>query len=141
MIQRGIHFSVGVDGPTRGYALEVYTGHFELPNLGPIGANGLANPRDFQTPVAYYDKEIERDWTVVNKFMGKLFRAKMDHSPYNVVAWHGNYAPYKYDLQLFNTMNTVSFDHPVRHAIHSLFPALRSVADCEMCRILPFSLF
>jgi len=112
VIQRGIHFSVGVDGPTRGYALEVYTGHFELPNLGPIGANGLANPRDFQTPVAFYDKETKGDWTVVNKFMGKLFQAKMDHSPYNVVAWHGNYAPYKYDLTLFNTMNTVSFDHP-----------------------------
>jgi len=111
VIQRGMHFTVNVNGPTRGYALEVFTGHFEIPNLGPIGANGLANPRDFQTPVAYFERENDRDWTIINKFLGKQFVAKMDHSPYNVVAWHGNYAPYKYNLNLFNTMNTVSFDH------------------------------
>ena len=112
VIQRGIQFSVNVSGPSRGYALEIYTGHFEIPSLGPIGANGLANPRDFQAPVAYFD-DIKVEWTVVNKFLGKLFKASMDHSPFNVVAWHGNYAPYKYDLSLFNTMNTVSFDHAV----------------------------
>ena len=118
VIQRGIHFSISVSGPTRGYGLEVYDGHFEIPNLGPIGANGLANPRDFQTPVAFADDDCKCEWTIVNKYMGKLFECKRDHSPFNVVAWHGNYAPYKYDLSLFNTMNTVSFDHAVSILIY-----------------------
>ncbi|KAL1920979.1 uncharacterized protein VTP21DRAFT_11614 [Calcarisporiella thermophila] len=112
VIQRGMRFTVALpDGPSRGYICEVYNNHFELPDLGPIGANGLANPRDFQTPVAAFE-DVEGDWTVISKFNGKLFSAKQNHSPYNVVAWHGNYAPYKYDLAKFNTINTVSFDHP-----------------------------
>jgi homogentisate 1,2-dioxygenase len=113
VIQRGMLFSVNVEGPTRGYALEVFNGHFEIPSLGPIGANGLANPRDFKTPVAAFENISGVEWKVVNKFLGKLFVAVYDHSPYNVVAWHGNYAPYKYDLRTFNTMNSVSFDHAV----------------------------
>ena len=129
VIQRGIQFSVVVEGPTRGYILEVYNGHFKLPDLGPIGifsifsydislgANGLANPRDFLTPVAAFE-EKQCKWNVVNKFLGQLFVAEKDHSPFNVVAWHGNYAPYKYDLSLFCAMNTVTFDHPVSCLIH-----------------------
>lgn len=94
VVQRGIRFRVAVDGPSRGYVLEIYNGHFALPDLGPIGANGLANPRDFLTPVAAYeDREV--DYVVVNKFGGALFSALMSHSPFDVVAWHGNYAPYK----------------------------------------------
>ncbi|KAK9708506.1 hypothetical protein K7432_009588 [Basidiobolus ranarum] len=112
VIQRGIKFSVALpDGPSRGYVLEVFGSHFELPDLGPIGANGLANPRDFQTPVAAYE-ESQGDWSMISKFDGELFVAEMDHCPYNVVAWHGNYAPYKYNLAHFNAMNTVTFDHP-----------------------------
>jgi len=112
VVQRGMHLTVRVEGPVRGYCCEVFDGHFELPSLGPIGANGLANPRDFQTPVAAFDEPKKVEWTVVNKFLGELFTAKMDHSPFNVVAWHGNYAPFKYDLRKFCTMNAVSFDHP-----------------------------
>eukprot|EP01118_Nematostelium_gracile_P008877 TRINITY_DN2965_c0_g1_i1.p1 TRINITY_DN2965_c0_g1~~TRINITY_DN2965_c0_g1_i1.p1 ORF type:complete len:443 (-),score=100.19 TRINITY_DN2965_c0_g1_i1:20-1348(-) len=111
VIQRGIQFQVNVSEPSRGYILEVYNGHFKLPDLGPIGANGLANPRDFQTPIAAYE-DRECQFTVVNKFLGKLFSTTKDHSPFNVVAWHGNYAPYKYDLSKFCAMNSVSFDHP-----------------------------
>lgn len=111
MIQRGMQFSVQISGPSRGYICEPYNNHFKLPDLGPIGANGLANPRDFQTPVAAFE-DRECSWTVVNKFLGQLFSAEKNHSPFNVVAWHGNYAPYKYDLSTFNAMNTVSFDHP-----------------------------
>ena len=113
VVQRGMHVTIKVEGEVRGYCCEVFDGHFELPSLGPIGANGLANPQDFMTPVAAFDPAEKKQWTVVNKFLGKLFTAEMDHSPYNVVAWHGNYAPYKYDLKRFCTMNAVSFDHPV----------------------------
>merc|ERR1712188_164271 len=111
VIQRGMHFQVILpDGASRGYVCEVFDGHFVLPSLGPIGANGLANPRDFETPVAWYEKR-DCDWTVISKFQNALFQSKKDHSVFNVVAWHGNYAPYKYDLAHFNTMNTVSYDH------------------------------
>lgn len=106
----------------RGYIAEIYQGHFELPNLGPIGANGLANPRDFETPVAYFedidmntnnnDDNNRTTFTLMNKFQGKWFSADMFHSPFDVVAWHGNYCPFKYDLRRFNCMNTVGYDHP-----------------------------
>jgi len=111
VIQRGIRFSVNVDGPSRGYVLETYQGHFRLPDLGPIGANGLANPRDFETPVAAYEDRQNIDFVILNKFLGGLFIGHQENSPFNVVAWHGNYAPFRYDLNLFNTVNTVSFDH------------------------------
>eukprot|EP01004_Peranema_trichophorum_P003565 NODE_2547_length_1553_cov_52.639860_g2193_i0.p1 GENE.NODE_2547_length_1553_cov_52.639860_g2193_i0~~NODE_2547_length_1553_cov_52.639860_g2193_i0.p1 ORF type:complete len:447 (-),score=86.72 NODE_2547_length_1553_cov_52.639860_g2193_i0:161-1501(-) len=110
VIQRCIKFQVLIDEPSRGYICEVYQSHFILPDLGPIGANGLANPRDFETPVAWYEDIVE-EYTLVQKFMGKLFHAKMDRSPFDVVAWHGNYCPYKYDLEKFNTVNSVSYDH------------------------------
>jgi homogentisate 1,2-dioxygenase len=112
VVQRGIRFSVGLtDGPARGYVLEVFQGHFTLPDLGPIGANGLANPRDFLHPVAWFE-ERNVNFTVMHKFQGQLFAATQSFSPFNVVAWHGNHAPYKYDLSRFCPMNAVSFDHP-----------------------------
>jgi homogentisate 1,2-dioxygenase len=112
VIPRGIYFSIGLpDGPSRGYVLEVYEGHFRLPELGPLGSNGLANSRDFLAPVAAYE-DVEEEWTVVNKFMGALFEFKKPHSPFNVVAWQGNYYPYKYDLDKFCTIGSISFDHP-----------------------------
>jgi homogentisate 1,2-dioxygenase len=112
VVQRGIKFRVEVpDGEARGYVCENYGALLRLPDLGPIGANGLANPRDFQTPTADYE-DRQGDFRVVAKFQGKLWEAEIAHSPLDVVAWHGNYAPYKYDLARFNCINTVSFDHP-----------------------------
>lgn len=111
VIPRGVRFSVDVDGPTRGYICEVFQNSFVIPDLGPIGANGLANPRDFLSPVAYYE-DLEEEHVLVNKFGGKLFQGRMLHSPFDVVAWHGNYNPYKYNLDDFVTMNSVSVDHP-----------------------------
>ncbi|GAM20578.1 hypothetical protein SAMD00019534_037530 [Acytostelium subglobosum LB1] len=110
VIQRGIVFSVNVSGPSRGYILEIFGSHFRLPDLGPIGANGLANPRDFLSPVAAFE-ERECNHVKINKFGGKLFTSTQTNSPYNVVAWHGNYCPYKYDLNLFCAVNSVTFDH------------------------------
>eukprot|EP00600_Ochromonadales_sp_CCMP1393_P006408 CAMPEP_0174968356 /NCGR_PEP_ID=MMETSP0004_2-20121128/8087_1 /TAXON_ID=420556 /ORGANISM="Ochromonas sp., Strain CCMP1393" /LENGTH=413 /DNA_ID=CAMNT_0016217577 /DNA_START=338 /DNA_END=1579 /DNA_ORIENTATION=- len=117
VIPRGIKYSVLLcerDGEAscHGYVVELFQGHFELPGLGPIGANGLANARDFQAPVAWFEDIDDADYTLVNKFQNRCFQATMAHSPYDVVAWHGNYYPFKYDLTLFNCMNTVTFDHP-----------------------------
>lgn len=110
VIQQGIKFSVALNGPSRGYILEVFGSHFMLPQLGPIGANGLANPRDFLTPTACYE-DLEVPFAVIAKYQGNLFAAQQKHSPFDVVAWQGNYAPYKYNLDLFMTINTVSYDH------------------------------
>ena len=112
VIPRGIKFRVELpDGPARGYVCENYGAAFRLPELGPIGANGLANPRDFLAPVAAFE-DIDGPHKIIAKFLGKLWEAEIDHSPLDVVAWHGNYAPYKYDLAAFNCINSVSFDHP-----------------------------
>jgi homogentisate 1,2-dioxygenase len=112
VIPRGIKFRVDLmEGKARGYICENYGQPFRLPDLGPIGANGLANPRDFLTPVAAFE-DREGNVEVVSKFLGRLWHATYNHSPINVVAWHGNYAPYKYDMARFNCINTVSFDHP-----------------------------
>lgn len=112
VVPRGTKFRVALQGEdARGYVCENYGAPFRLPDLGPIGSNGLANPRDFLAPVAAYE-DVEGDFTLVAKFGGRLWSAPIDHSPLDVVAWHGNYAPYKYDLARFNAINTVSFDHP-----------------------------
>lgn len=123
VIQQGIRFSVDVSAPSRGYVLEVWGNHFVLPGLGPIGANGLANPRDFLTPVAWYeDRDCPDGFQIVSKYQNALFVAKQGHSPFDVVAWHGNYAPYKYDLANFVVVNTVSVDH--------LDPSIFTVLTC-----------
>jgi homogentisate 1,2-dioxygenase len=125
VIPRGTKFRVELqDSDARGYVCENYGASFRLPDLGPIGSNGLANPRDFLTPVAAYE-EVEGEFEVVAKFDGRLWSARIDHSPLDVVAWHGNYAPYKYDLAKFNVINTVSFDHPDP----SIFTVLTSPSD------------
>ena len=117
VVPRGVKFSVGPPlgvpegAGGRGYVLEVFAGHFELPELGPLGSNGLANARDFLYPCAAYE-DLKAEHTLVTKFGGAMHTALLAHSPFDVVAWHGSYAPYKYDLRRFNTMNTVSFDHP-----------------------------
>jgi homogentisate 1,2-dioxygenase len=99
------------DGPVRGYLCENFGANFRLPDRGPIGSNGLANARDFLTPVAAYE-DVEAPHELIAKFGGHLWTARMEHSPMDVVAWHGNYAPYKYDLRRFNAIGSISFDHP-----------------------------
>ncbi|MCX6124640.1 MAG: homogentisate 1,2-dioxygenase [Proteobacteria bacterium] len=112
VIPRGVKFKVDLlDGDATGYICENFGASFELPNLGPIGSNGLASPRDFEYPQACYEN-LKGNFKLMTKFCGNLWEATIDHSPLNVVGWFGNYAPYKYDLKRFNTINTVSFDHP-----------------------------
>ena len=112
VIPKGIKFQVNLpDGRARGYVCENYGAPFKLPDLGPIGANGLANPRDFEYPVAAFE-DVRDTHQNYAKYGGQMWSYESDGSPFDVVAWHGNYAPYKYDLRNFNTMNTVSFDHP-----------------------------
>ena len=112
IIPRGMKFRVQLpESEARGYVAENCGQPFRLPELGPIGANGLANPRDFETPVAWFEDEDERT-EVVQKNLGHLWTTMLDHSPLDVVAWHGNYAPCRYDLSRFNVIGTISFDHP-----------------------------
>ena len=113
VIPRGIRYRVTLpEGPVRGYILELYQGHFQLPELGPLGSNGLANARDFQAPVAAFDEDTSTTWHLLSKFNGHLFTAEQNHTPFDVVAWHGQYYPYKYDLGRFNTIGSISYDHP-----------------------------
>uniref|UniRef100_A0A7N6ACN9 Homogentisate 1,2-dioxygenase n=1 Tax=Anabas testudineus TaxID=64144 RepID=A0A7N6ACN9_ANATE len=138
VIQQGMRFSVDVFGETRGYILEVYGSHFELPDLGPIGANGLANPRDFLCPVAWYeDRKVATGYTIINKYQGKLFACQQDFSPFNVVAWHGNYTPYKYNLKNFMVINCVAFDH----ADPSIFTVLTAKTTRPGVAIADFVIF
>jgi homogentisate 1,2-dioxygenase len=125
LVPRGVRFRALLpDGEARGYVAENHGSLFRLPELGPIGSNGLANPRDFLTPAAAFE---DRDEPVelVQKYMGSLWTTTLDHSPLDVVAWHGNLAPWKYDLSRFNTIGTVSFDHPDP----SIFTVLTSPSD------------
>ena len=111
LLPRGMAFKVAVTGPSRGYVCENYGAAFRLPELGPIGSNGLANARDFQAPVAAFEAD-GGSYEIVKKFGGQLWTATQGHSPFNVVAWHGNLTPYKYDTQHFMTLGSISFDHP-----------------------------
>ena len=125
LVPRGVAFKVEVpDGPSRGYVCENYGAHFRLPELGPIGSNGLANARDFQAPVAAYEDSAGA-YEVIKKFGGHLWRAPMQQSPFNVVAWHGNLAPVKYDTARFMTIGSISYDHPDP----SIFTVLTSPSD------------
>ena len=132
VMPKGVKFRVEVDGPSRGYLCENYGAPFRLPELGPIGSQGLAQRRDFFAPVAAFEDKAGK-CEVVAKFLGQLWSAEFRHSPLDVVAWHGNYTPYKYDLARFMVINTVSFDH----ADPSIFTVLTSpsgqpgVANCD----------
>ena len=137
VIPRGIRFRLELqDGPVRGYVCENFGANFRLPDRGPIGANGLANSRDFLTPVAAYE-DVDGDIELVAKFAGNLWSARMDHSPLDVVAWHGNYAPYKYDLRRFNTIGSISYDHPDP----SIFLVLHSASDTVGVSNIDFVIF
>ncbi|MEA3194424.1 MAG: homogentisate 1,2-dioxygenase [Betaproteobacteria bacterium] len=121
VVPRGMKFTVAVSGPSRGYVCENYGAPFRLPELGPIGSQGLAQARDFLAPVAAFEERGGRS-TVIGKFQGSLWATELAHSPLDVVAWHGDYVPYKYDLARFMAINTVSFDH----ADPSIFTVLTS---------------
>ena len=137
VIPRGVRFAVDLpDGQARGYVCENFGALLKLPDLGPIGSNGLANPRDFETPVAAYE-QLEGDFELVAKFQGRLWRAAIGHSPLDVVGWHGNYAPYRYDLRRFNTIGSISYDHPDP----SIFLVLHSASDTPGTSNLDFVIF
>ncbi|MGP6190613.1 MAG: homogentisate 1,2-dioxygenase [Vulcanimicrobiaceae bacterium] len=137
VIPRGLRFRVELlDGEARGYVCENFGAHLRLPDLGPVGANGLANARDFLTPTAWYE-EREGRFELLAKFMGNLWSAELDHSPLDVVAWHGNCAPYKYDLRRFNTLGSISYDHPDP----SIFLVLSSPSDTPGVDNLDFVIF
>ena len=137
VIPRGVRFRVTLpDGAARGYVCENHGALLRLPDLGPIGSNGLANPRDFETPHAWYE-DRDGDFELCAKFMGHLWSAAIDHSPLDVVAWHGNYAPYRYDLRRFNTMGSTSFDHPDP----SIFLVLQSPSDTPGVDAIDFVVF
>jgi homogentisate 1,2-dioxygenase len=137
VIPRGVRFRIELpDGPARGYVCENFGAPLRLPDLGPIGSNGLACERDFQTPVASYEDRDE-DFELIAKFLGRLWSTTLDHSPFDVVAWRGNHAPYKYDLRRFNTIGSISFDHPDP----SIFLVLQSISDTPGVDTLDFVLF
>ncbi len=137
VMPRGVRFRLELpDGPVRGYVCENFGANFRLPDLGPIGSNGLANSRDFLTPVAAYE-DRDRPTELVAKFQGQLWSAQMAYSPIDVVAWHGNYAPCKYDLRRFNAIGSVSYDHPDP----SIFLVLHSASDTPGVSSLDFAIF
>jgi homogentisate 1,2-dioxygenase len=139
VIPRGVRFRVELPDPAggaRGYVCESFGANFKLPDLGPIGSNGLANPRDFLTPVAAFE-DVDQPHTLVAKFQGHLWAAELDHSPFDVVAWHGNYAPYKYDLRRFNAIGSISHDHPDP----SIFLVLHSASDTAGVSNVDFVIF
>lgn len=137
VMPRGVKIRVElIDGPSRGYICENYGGSFTLPERGPIGANCLANQRDFLTPRAWFE---ERDVasTMTVKWGGKFWKTQLNHSPLDVVAWHGNYAPYKYDLRKFSPVGPILFDH----ADPSIFTVLTSPSETPGTANIDFVLF
>jgi homogentisate 1,2-dioxygenase len=137
VVPRGVRFRVELlDGNARGYVCENFGANLRLPDLGPIGSNGLANPRDFLTPVAAYE-DVDGAHELVAKFQGHLWSAQMEHSPIDVVAWHGNCAPYKYDLRRFNAVGSITYDHPDP----SIFLVLHSASDTPGVSNLDFVAF
>ncbi|MDM0014062.1 homogentisate 1,2-dioxygenase [Variovorax sp. J22P168] len=131
LLPRGMVFKVDLPdseagaGPSRGYVCENYGAQFRLPELGPIGSNGLANARDFQAPVAAFEDGGPHEYRLIKKSSGRLWSTPTSHSPFNVVAWHGNLAPVKYDTAHFMTIGSISFDHPDP----SIFTVLTSPSD------------
>ncbi|ERS97114.1 homogentisate 1,2-dioxygenase [Sporothrix schenckii ATCC 58251] len=152
VIPRGVRFQVHIakaadgddsgGGMARGYALELYQGHFQLPELGPIGSNGLANARDFQVPVACFDEPAaahaaEPAYVLRAKVNRRIYRATQPHSPFDVVAWQGFYYPYKYDLGRFNVIGSISFDHPDP----SIFTVLTAPSEHAGTAVADFVIF
>jgi homogentisate 1,2-dioxygenase len=137
VVPRGVIFRAEpIDGVARAYVCENYGGGFTLPDRGPIGANCLANPRDFLTPVASYE-DVDAPHTLIVKWGGELYRTHVAHSPIDVVAWHGNYYPYKYDLRRFSPVGAISFDHPDP----SIFTVMTSPSETPGTANIDFVIF
>ncbi len=137
VMPRGVKFRVVLpDGVARGYVCENYGAKLGLPERGPIGSDGLANSRDFEAPVAAFE-DREGEFELVSKLAGKLFACQIDHSPLDVVGWHGNLTPYKYDLRRFNTIGSISYDHPDP----SIFTVLTSQSDTAATANVDFVIF
>jgi len=137
VIPRGLRWRAELlDKEARGYVCESFGAPFRLPDLGPIGSNGLACERDFRAPVAAYEERDER-CALTAKFCGTLWSVELDHSPFDVVAWRGNCVPYKYDLRRFNTMGSVSYDHPDP----SIYLVLQSLSDTAGVDAIDFVIF
>jgi len=137
VIPRGVIFRVElIEGPVRAYVCENYGGGFTLPDRGPIGANCLANPRDFEAPAAAYE-DVDGPHTLYVKWGGELHKTQTDYSPLDVVAWHGNYYPYKYDLRRFSPVGAISFDHPDP----SIFTVLTSPSETPGTANIDFVIF
>jgi len=137
LIPRGMRFKVELpDGSARGYVCENFGAPLRLPELGPIGSNCLANARDFEAPPATYE-DVAGDFELIAKFQGNLWRAAIDHSPLDVVAWHGTHVPYRYDLRRFNTIGSISYDHPDP----SIFTVLTSPSDTPGTANMDFAIF
>lgn len=137
VLPRGLVYRVEViEGPCRGFVCENYGQAFDLPDRGPIGANCMANPRDFKTPVAWFE-DRDAPSTVTLKWCGQFHRSSIPHSPLDVVAWHGNYAPYKYDLTTYSPVGAILFDHPDP----SIFTVLTARSEVEGTANIDFVLF
>ncbi|MGH8233487.1 MAG: homogentisate 1,2-dioxygenase [Rhodanobacteraceae bacterium] len=137
LLPRGVRCRIDLpDGDSRGYLAENFGAALRLPELGPIGSNCLANSRDFEVPVAAYE-DVEGDFELVAKFQGNLWRAPIAHSPLDVVAWHGTHVPYRYDLRRFNTIGSISYDHPDP----SIFTVLTSPSDTPGTANMDFAIF
>jgi homogentisate 1,2-dioxygenase len=137
ILPRGLVYRVEViDGPCRGFVCENYGQPFALPHRGPIGANCMANPRDFKTPVAAFE-DRDAESRVVVKWCGQFHETRIGHSPLDVVAWHGNYAPCKYDLRTYSPVGAILFDHPDP----SIFTVLTAPSEREGTANMDFVLF
>lgn len=136
VIPRGLKFRVDlVDDEARGYVCENYGQPFHLPDLGPIGSNGLANARDFETPIAAFQEDEPTQ--IIQKFGGALWTVMSEHTPFDVAAWHGNNAPYRYDLSRFNTIGSISYDHP-DPSIFTLLTSPSAIAGTANCDFVIF---
>jgi len=137
ILPRGLVYKVTLlDGPARGFVCENYGAKFDLPSRGPIGANCLANPRDFKTPIAAFE-DRDAPSRVVIKWCGQFHETFIDHSPLDIVAWHGNYAPCKYDLRTYSPVGAILFDHPDP----SIFTVLTAPSGQEGTANIDFVLF
>ncbi|KAF2167787.1 hypothetical protein M409DRAFT_21937 [Zasmidium cellare ATCC 36951] len=139
VIQAGIKFRVSLPyGPSRGYVQEIFGAHYELPELGPFGSNGMAYPRDFETPVASFDVDASSEWTITYKLSGELHTCTQTHTPFDVVAWHGNYAPYKYALEKFVNVACVERDQ-ADPTVYTVLTARSSTPGVSLTDFLAFT--
>ena len=136
VVPRGMRFAVDPHGTARGYVCENYGANLRLPERGPVGSDGFANTRDFLAPVAAYEDD-DRPHEILCRFGGRLYRAEMDHNPFDVVAWTGNAVPYKYDLRRFNVLGSISYDHPDP----SIFTVLTAPSDTPGVANIDFVIF